>query len=71
MRFYDVDSGTVYLDGVDIRKLNIGWLRSQIGVVSQEPVLFNVSIFENICFGDMSRNQVIQKFILFGVQLYI
>ena len=37
LRFYDADSGTVYLDGVDIKKLNIQWLRSKIGLVSQEP----------------------------------
>nr|UOU03326.1 ATP-binding cassette subfamily B1-like 10 [Brachionus rubens] len=51
LRFYDVDEGEVLLDGVDIRKLNIGWLRSNIGIVSQEPVLFNLSIRDNICYG--------------------
>nr|QUF59438.1 ATP-binding cassette transporter Abcb1-like1-2 [Brachionus angularis] len=56
LRFYDVDSGTVYLDGVDIRKLNINWLRSKIGLVSQEPSLFNTTIFRNICMGDVNRN---------------
>jgi ABC-type multidrug transport system fused ATPase/permease subunit len=59
LRFYDVDSGTIYLDGLDIRKLNIRWLRSKIGLVSQEPILFNMSIFENICYGDVLRNDVI------------
>ena len=39
------------LDGVDIRTLNIKWLRSKIGIVSQEPVLFSFSIRENICYG--------------------
>lgn len=58
LRFYDVEQGTVYLDGIDIRKLNINWLRSQIGLVSQEPVLFNVSIYENICMGDVNREKV-------------
>ena len=55
LRFYDVDGGTVYLDGVDIRKLHLGWLRSKIGLVSQEPTLFNNTIYENICFGDLTR----------------
>lgn len=41
LRFYDITEGAILLDGVDIRKLNIQWLRSQIGLVSQEPVLFN------------------------------
>jgi ATP-binding cassette subfamily B (MDR/TAP) protein 1 len=39
------------LDGVDIRRLNVKWLRSKIGIVSQEPVLFSLSIMENICYG--------------------
>lgn len=53
-----MDGGTIYLDGVDIRNLNIGWLRSKMGLVSQEPVLFNTSIYENICYGDVSRENV-------------
>jgi len=36
------------LDGVDIRKMNVSWLRQQMGLVSQEPVLFDQSILENI-----------------------
>ena len=55
LRFYDVETGKIYLDGNDIKTLNINWLRSKIGLVSQEPSLFNLSIFENICFGDASR----------------
>lgn len=39
-RWYDVDSGTIFLDGLDIRALNLAWLRSHIGLVGQEPVLF-------------------------------
>jgi ATP-binding cassette subfamily B (MDR/TAP) protein 1 len=41
----------VLLDGVDICKLNVPWLRSKIGVVSQEPNLFGTTIYENICYG--------------------
>jgi ATP-binding cassette subfamily B (MDR/TAP) protein 1 len=51
-RFYDPDAGKVYLDGRDITTLNLSWLRKQIGVVSQEPVLFATSIEENIRFGN-------------------
>ena len=58
LRFYDVDGGTVYLDGNDIRKLNINWLRSKIGLVSQEPTLFNKTIYENVCYGDISRDKI-------------
>ncbi|KAJ1473699.1 ATP-binding cassette superfamily [Baffinella frigidus] len=50
-RFYDPDSGVVKLDGVDIRELNVRWLRSQIGLVGQEPVLFAGTIAENIANG--------------------
>ncbi|KAI6129641.1 ste6-like protein, partial [Pisolithus croceorrhizus] len=50
-RFYDPLSGTVKLDGVDLRDLNIKWLRSQIGLVSQEPVLFATTIKTNVAYG--------------------
>jgi len=47
-RFYDPLSGSVSLDGVDLRSLNVSWLRKQIGLVSQEPALFATTIKENI-----------------------
>ncbi|KAJ3014216.1 UNVERIFIED_CONTAM: ATP-binding cassette, sub-B (MDR TAP), member 4 [Siphonaria sp. JEL0065] len=50
-RFYDPLSGTVSLDGRDLTKLNVKWLRQQIGIVSQEPCLFNTSIKQNILLG--------------------
>ena len=50
-RFYDPISGRLTLDGTDTRDLNIRWLRSQIGIVSQEPVLFDASIADNIRYG--------------------
>ncbi|CAF0847127.1 unnamed protein product [Adineta steineri] len=50
-RFYDVTHGQLFLDGVDIRDLNLQWLRSQLGVVSQEPILFDLTIAENITYG--------------------
>ncbi|XP_046862109.1 ATP-dependent translocase ABCB1-like isoform X2 [Xenia sp. Carnegie-2017] len=54
-RFYDTRSGRVMIDGYDVKELNLKWLRSQIGIVSQEPVLFDVSIKENIAYGDTTR----------------
>nr|XP_035969036.1 ATP-binding cassette sub-family B member 5 isoform X2 [Halichoerus grypus] len=54
-RFYDPVQGQVLFDGVDAKELNVQWLRSQIAIVSQEPVLFNCSIADNIAYGDNSR----------------
>ncbi|KAL0609344.1 ATP-binding cassette sub-family B member 10, mitochondrial [Plecturocebus cupreus] len=51
LRLYDPVSGTISLDGHDIRQLNPVWLRSKIGTVSQEPILFSCSIAENIAYG--------------------
>lgn len=50
-RFYDVDEGAVKIDGVDIRRVPLAELRSQIGVVLQEPFLFRGSIWDNITYG--------------------
>ncbi|XP_067304664.1 ATP-binding cassette, sub-family B (MDR/TAP), member 4 [Pseudorasbora parva] len=54
-RFYDPQQGKVMLDENDAKQLNIHWLRSQIGIVSQEPVLFDCSLAENIAYGDNNR----------------
>ncbi|XP_061038825.1 ATP-binding cassette sub-family B member 10, mitochondrial [Eubalaena glacialis] len=51
LRLYDPSAGTISLDGRDIRQLNPVWLRSKIGTVSQEPILFSCSIAENIAYG--------------------
>ncbi|XP_065859876.1 ABC transporter B family member 11-like [Euphorbia lathyris] len=50
-RFYDPDSGHITLDGVEIHKFQLRWLRQQMGLVSQEPVLFNDTIRANIAYG--------------------
>ncbi|GMI98930.1 P-glycoprotein 21, ATP-binding cassette B21 [Hibiscus trionum] len=50
-RFYDPDSGRITLDGVEIQTLQLKWLRQQMGLVSQEPVLFNDTIRANIAYG--------------------
>lgn len=50
-RFYDPDVGAVKIDGLDVKSLNLTWLRSQIGLVSQEPTLFGTSIKGNVAHG--------------------
>lgn len=50
-RFYDPIEGEVFLDGHKITKLHLKWLRSQMGLVNQEPILFATTIKENILFG--------------------
>ncbi len=59
-RFYDPDEGRILFDGVDLRKLSISGLRNQLGVVTQETVLFNDSVFNNIAYGssDITQKQV-------------
>ncbi|EHA97327.1 Multidrug resistance protein 3, partial [Heterocephalus glaber] len=61
-RFYDPLAGAVFvgfgfqlLDGQEAKTLNVQWLRAQLGIVSQEPILFDCSIEENIAYGDNSR----------------
>lgn len=50
-RFYDPIEGIVTLDGHDLRSLQVKWLRDQIGMVGQEPILFATSILENVMMG--------------------
>ncbi|KAF8991424.1 P-loop containing nucleoside triphosphate hydrolase protein [Cyathus striatus] len=50
-RFYDPSAGTIKLDGVNLKDLNLKWLRSQIGLVSQEPTLFATTIKGNVAHG--------------------
>src|SRR5207244_13468573 len=57
MRFYDPVEGEVRLDGIDLRQYRISDLRRQFGVVLQEPVLFNISIAENIAYGEPRASQ--------------
>uniref|UniRef100_A0A8C0EKK9 ABC-type xenobiotic transporter n=1 Tax=Bubo bubo TaxID=30461 RepID=A0A8C0EKK9_BUBBB len=61
-RFYDPVQGEITLDGWDIRTLNVKWLRENIGIVSQEPVLFATTIAENIRYGreDISDAEIEQ-----------
>ena len=50
-RFYDVSNGCIYIDGVDIREIEIEKLRSFMGIVSQDTILFNDTVSNNICYG--------------------
>lgn len=61
-RLYDPDSGSVSLDGRDVKNLNLNWLRSSLGVVGQEPCLFRGTVYENIALADPEASkQQIQK----------
>ncbi len=51
-RFYDPDHGSIYIDGEDIRNVNLRFLRRQIGVVTQDPILFDDTIYNNIAYGN-------------------
>ena len=59
-RFYDVTSGRVTVDGVDVRDLTLASLRGAVGVISQDPFLFSATVRENIAFGraDLSADEV-------------
>jgi ATP-binding cassette subfamily B protein/subfamily B ATP-binding cassette protein MsbA len=61
MRFYDVESGTILIDGYRIKDLPLSYLREQIGLVAQDPFLFNGTVAENILYGNIeaSRDQII------------
>ena len=62
LRFYDIEEGTIYLDGVDIKEMSLHQLRSNFGLVLQDNALFSGSVLENITLGnkDITREQVIQ-----------
>lgn len=51
MRFYDPEFGQVLIDGVDIKEYNLRSLRQRMGLVMQEPILFNYSMLDNILYG--------------------
>jgi len=61
-RFYDTSDGRVEIDGVDIRKAGIDSLRNQIAIVTQEPILFNNSVRDNIAYGKQdATDQEVEK----------
>ncbi|EEB12411.1 multidrug resistance protein, putative [Pediculus humanus corporis] len=53
-RFYDPISGDIFIDGENLKSLRVSWLRSQLGVVGQEPLLFAATIYDNILYGNSS-----------------
>ncbi len=62
-RFYEPVSGEILLGTVNINHIDISWFRQQISLVSQEPVLFNMSIKDNIRYGALSRNVTYEEVI--------
>ncbi|KAI9194655.1 hypothetical protein LWI28_007994 [Acer negundo] len=73
-RFYDPDAGHITLDGIEIQKLQLKWLRQQMGLVSQEPVLFNDTIRTNIAYGkegNATEAEVIQAAELANAHMFI
>jgi ATP-binding cassette, subfamily B (MDR/TAP), member 1 len=61
-RFYDPQEGSIQLDGQEIKNLNLTDMRRHIGYVSQEPILFNTSIRENLLFAkpDATEGEIIE-----------
>ncbi|CAJ0949155.1 unnamed protein product, partial [Mesorhabditis belari] len=57
LRYYDPNRGKITLDGVDLKDLNVKALREQIGIVSQEPILFDGTLYENIRMGNENATQ--------------
>ncbi|CAG8518715.1 1285_t:CDS:2 [Paraglomus brasilianum] len=59
-RFYEPNGGSILLDYVNVDELDLHWLREQIGIVSQEPVLFDATIAENIAYGkdDATKDEI-------------
>ena len=59
-RFYDCDGGTIRIDGKDIKHVTLDSLRNQVGIVPQETILFNGSVYDNILYGrlDAKREEI-------------
>src|SRR5208337_389386 len=61
-RFHEVSSGSIRIDGTDIRELNLRSLRNQIAMVTQENILFHDTVVNNICYGmgDVPKQSVVE-----------
>jgi len=57
VRFYDIDCGRISLDGFSVSDLKLSYLREQIGMVSQDPFLFNGTVADNILYGNVEANR--------------
>jgi subfamily B ATP-binding cassette protein MsbA len=55
-RFYEVSGGTVLIDGIDVRNVTMDSLRNQIGIVTQQTILFNDTVRNNIAYGDINKS---------------
>lgn len=74
LRFYDVDSGRITIDGVDVREYDFKQFRSMIGLVSQDVILFNDTIGENIAYGsngEIRREKIIAAANMANAHLFI
>jgi ABC-type multidrug transport system fused ATPase/permease subunit len=73
IRLYDPRDGRILIDGVDLRKLSLASLRSQISVVLQEPLLFSGTIAENIRYGRLegTRDEIVEAATLAGANEFI
>ena len=56
MRFYDPEFGQVLIDGVDVREYDVNQLRQRLGLVMQEPQLFNYTLRENVLYGNRTAS---------------
>ena len=72
-RFYEIQKGTITIDGVDVRKITLNSLHKQMGVVLQEPFLFSGTIMENIKYGklDATKEEVEQVANILGIHKFI
>ncbi len=72
-RFYDVTEGAIYIDGIDLRDYDLKSLRNHIGIVTQDPILFNDTIKNNICYGmeDANFDDIIQAAIAANAHEFI
>ncbi|VDM49693.1 unnamed protein product [Toxocara canis] len=73
LRFYDQQAGTLTIDGVPVRDLNIEWLRNTVGVVSQEPVLFATTIENNLRMGNeqLTEHEMIKACVMANAHEFI
>ncbi|KAL3421354.1 ABC a-pheromone efflux pump [Phlyctema vagabunda] len=58
MRYYEPDSGEIFIDGKPLASLDVGWLRSNTALIQQQSVLFNDTILQNVAFGHPDHNKV-------------
>lgn len=56
-RFYEIDDGAILIDGIDIRKVSLSSLRAQIAIVTQQTILFNDTVRNNIAYGDIRKGE--------------